>query len=35
MFFYCLGIHQDNINVDDHELVQLFMGDEVHEGCEC
>ncbi len=35
MFFYCPKIHQDIINVNDHELVQLFMEDGVHEGYEC
>ncbi len=34
MFFYCLGVHQDIINVNDHKLVQFLMEDKVHEGRE-
>jgi hypothetical protein len=34
MLFYCFGVHQDIINVNDHKLVQLFMENKVHEGCE-
>ncbi len=35
MFFCCLGIHQDVINVNDHELFQFFMEDWIHESYEC
>jgi hypothetical protein len=35
MFFCGLGVHQDIINVDDHELIQLFEEDGVHKGGEC
>ncbi len=30
MLFNCLGIHQDIININDHELVQLFMDNRAH-----
>jgi hypothetical protein len=35
MFFCYLGIHQYIINIDDHELIQLFMENGIHKGCEC
>jgi hypothetical protein len=35
MLFCGLGIHQDIINVDDHELIQLFVEDGIHKGGEC
>jgi hypothetical protein len=35
MFFHYLGIHQYIININDHELIQLFIENKVHEGCEC
>jgi hypothetical protein len=34
MFFCHLGIHQDIINMDDHKLVQFFMENGIHKGCE-
>ncbi len=30
MLFNSLGIHQDIININDHELVQLFMDNRAH-----
>jgi hypothetical protein len=34
MFLCYLGVHQYIINIDDHELIQLFVENKVHEGGE-
>jgi hypothetical protein len=34
MLLCCFKRHQDIINIDDHELIQLFMENLVHGGCE-
>jgi hypothetical protein len=30
MFFNDLGIHQDIININDHELIQFFLENKAH-----
>jgi hypothetical protein len=35
MFLHHRGVHQDIININDHEFIQLSMENGVHEGREC